>query len=747
MRTPLFFGSCALAVVGAGIGFGALGASCNVVQQNTSSGSGGASASTTSTTTSANGGSGGSGGGAVVGKGEVCTDPTLDLVQVRAMPATVFLPACPKGTAGCTSRQVKLVVDPDACSDSTLHVSTSDASIVPAPADQTFFLHKNDATVSLQAGPTSGHTTLTVYAVLNSATGSVGGKCATDSDCKSPGTRCYAATCAATTTIDVYVNDAAYTPGKPPAYCGTVAKPASASTPSLKGGDTLSLPKGGASIGLQPGGDDPDQGSFLWGVTPFPATVACAPDLPVSGYSALGPAITFGPVSSTFQREIPLSIPINPALMPSAARLRHVRVAYSGPAFKAPRVVPVADVRILTVPTTTACQADADCSSVYPASACDPKAHVCDQWQLTFKAPRLGTYQAVIEPTAGTNVFMRNMTHRAVMGISMGGGGTASFGMRHHNLFDVLAPLGGPVDWTWMLNFIATSNLGGFRSIPKGTTLKDIQLTATQCMTGADCKLDETCMGVLASPVTAGECVLMPSIDDPYAHPETFNTWWYEYPKSGNGGTFDRQAYTQIFRDLAIMYGNPNGENLSPGGENLPAGVPPTDPSVVGSNGGCSITVDPVCPVPAAPKPWPNGQVVPNDPGIPPDTCPELAAQQNLANTCPADRCSHTLTLNNYFDANFNLRRSAALPGTIEERSATARRRTRRSGPYSEHLDRDDGKTATCSRWRPRRRLQRQRRPRRGKLERPSSPRATSPGTTSAPTASRAAWSPATCPA
>ena len=56
-----------------------------------------------------------------------------------------------------------------------------------------------------------------------------------------------------------------------------------------------------------------------------------------------------------------------------------------------------------------------------------------------------------------------------VIGISMGGGGTASFGMRHHNLFDVMAPLGGPVDWTWLLSYIEEQNLGGFRSIAPGT--------------------------------------------------------------------------------------------------------------------------------------------------------------------------------------------------------------------------------------------------------------------------------------
>src|SRR6185436_2847399 len=104
---------------------------------------------------------------------------------------------------------------------------------------------------------------------------------------------------------------------------------------------------------------------------------------------------------------------------------------------------------------------------------------------------------------AGTKTFSRRLTHRAVIGVSMGGGGSAQFGMRHHDRFDVLAPLGGPVDWTWLLHHIENNHLGGFRSIPKGTTLQDIQLTATACNDSSVCKADETCMGAAAG---KGKC-------------------------------------------------------------------------------------------------------------------------------------------------------------------------------------------------------------------------------------------------
>src|SRR5262249_54747727 len=156
------------------------------------------------------------------------------------------------------------------------------------------------------------------------------------------------------------------------------------------------------------GADKPNAGSFLWSVPSFDAEIACADDILPGGYIALGPAITFGPESATFAREIPLSIPLNPARLPRKARLRHLRVAYSGPPFLEPRTVPVADPRIESIG---------------------------GRWALSFKAPRLGTYQAVVRSKAGETTRSRRLTHRAVLGVSMGGGGAAMFGMRHHDLF------------------------------------------------------------------------------------------------------------------------------------------------------------------------------------------------------------------------------------------------------------------------------------------------------------------------
>ena len=354
----------------------------------------------------------------------------------------------------------------------------------------------------------------------------------------------------------------------------------------VKPGETLggTTALGGASLGLQARADTPAQATVdgalvasptLWKVDAFDATVSCAPSVAVpAGYTALGPAVTFGPEARRFPREVPMAVPINPALLPDAARLRHVRIVYSGPAFKTPRPIPVADLSVEQTPG--------------------------GDWVARFLAPRLGTYQAVVATDAGTRTFKRHLTHRAIIGISMGGGGSAMFGSKHHDMFDVLAPLGGPVDWTYMLNHIEHNQSGGF--LPNdGTTVP-------------------TGFAPLPTPTV------------PYEHPSSYNTWWYEFPKEGNGGTFSRNSYTQIFRDLSLMFGNPNGDNKFPGGEHLPSGVNPQDPSVRGDvpEGDCTVVVEP------------TGQE------------PNAAVLQALENKCPASRCAHTQVLDKFYDGRFN---------------------------------------------------------------------------------------------
>lgn len=505
--------------------------------------------------------------GPQVRPGDVCDEPQASALKMRFSPERVFVQPCTGDAASCASRDVTLILEPDVCSDLAFTLTSSDAALT-APAAGSFGLYKGSSTVSVRGATTPGTYTLSAATTREGATASA--------------------------SIEVVVLDPA-----PPACSGTE------SSPSLTEGNTLTGKAGlaGASIGVQAGANKPNSGSYLWSVAPFPATMACGQmELPV-GATALGPAITFGDPSIRLQREIPMSVPVNPALLPDKARMRHVRVLYSGPAFKKPRIVPVADARF---------------------------EQVGGAWALAFKAPRLGTYQAIVEGDAGTVTRKRRLTHRAVTGVSMGGIGSSMFGMRHHDRFDVVAPLGGPGAWTWLLDHMDRNHLGGFRPIAPGTTLGDIQLAKTTCTTDAECQADERCLN--AVPPVVGGCTLLPKPVDPYEHTQTFNTWWAEYPRTGTGGSFPRDEYAQIFRDLALQFGNPNSENLTAGAEFLPAGVPPTDKSVLGDHPGdeCKIWIDPI------------------------DNAKNEAAQKERAQNCPHERCSHTLTLSSYYDRNYN---------------------------------------------------------------------------------------------
>ncbi len=529
-------------------------------------------------------GGGSGGGGPVLAPGDVCSQPSPAQIKIRfeaplgavdpdsgLASSFVAVPPCPDPAAGCVHRTIKVVVDPDFCAPTQVTFDTSDAAVIAAPDAGTVGLYAAEVPITITGGAKPGTAKLTAHVPRGDGT-----------------------TADATLVVDVIEPTL-------PTCTGTVQQAGLAAGASLVGG--AGLP--GASISIPKGADAPEKGSFLWSVPAFDASIACGSAALPAGTIALGPAVTFGPEAMVLHRELPLSIPVNPALLPEAARWRHLRIAYSGPAFKEPRTIPVADARVEKVD---------------------------GHWAVTFKAPRLGTYQAVVRSDAGTKLEKRRLTHRAVVGVSMGGGGTAMFGMRHHDLFDVLAPLGGPVDWTWMIWSIEQNHLGGFRPIAPGTQLADIQLTATPCTTAAECKPDEKCIGVIESPATPGKCTLMPVPQDPYEHPQAFNNWWIEYPRTGTGGKFARDEYAQIFRDLALMFGNPNGDNLTKGAENLPAGVHPDDPSQVGDhpNGECKVWVDPL------------------------GDSPDKAKQEEIAQNCPIERCSHPLTLQNYFDDEYN---------------------------------------------------------------------------------------------
>ncbi len=462
---------------------------------------------------------------------EVCFEPEVDFITARFDRAHIVL------SAGQT-RDVTLFVNPEVCTPSRATFALSDSGVASTSEDSAQLCYSHsDRTIQI-TGTAIGKTTLTATVPR-------------------PGTD------PLTIEIPVEVVDTA--------------------RPTCEGAGTSRLESGklteymGASVGLQEGATKANFGSYLWGVDPFEATVKCAADadqIP-DGYTALGPAFTFAPEEIKLPRDIPFTLPINPALIPDAARLRHVSVSYTGPAAKTPRIVPIADPKIIKVG---------------------------DGYRLSFMAPWLGTYQAVAKTDGGTVTRQRRLTYRAMMGISMGGSGTSTTGFQNHDRFDVLAPLGGPVEYTWLLGHIARNHMGGF--LPN-----DGENVPT-------------------------ELAPMPEPRLPYAHGSTFNQWWYEYPKTGNGGSFPREEYVQIFRDLALMFGNPAGYNPAPGAENLPPGVPVDHPVVVGDRDdrSCAVWVDPI------------------------DDHPDEALQDKLSDDCPLERCKpeNQITLTDFYDAKYN---------------------------------------------------------------------------------------------
>ncbi len=275
----------------------------------------------------------------------------------------------------------------------------------------------------------------------------------------------------------------------------------------------------GTAMGMPAGAAREDS----YHVEPFVLSIGCDADVVVPGYHALGPAVRFAPGHMRFARELPLTIPLRLSLLPSGANRGHVEVAYRGPHDPSGRIVSIA-------------------SPMFEGSA--------GGGRLSFEVPRLGTYQAVArdEPPRER---MRNFTFRGLLGISMGGSGTGRIGLGNPQLFDFIAPLGGPTDWRYMLEHIRRYHVGGF------CTEEQRVADPTGCAEGSS-------------------LARVPATTQLHEHPQHFEHWWYEDGHDGQGGTFDRNDYISIFRDLAAMFGNPNSDrSADPLEPNItPPGVP-----------------------------------------------------------------------------------------------------------------------------------------------------------------------------
>ena len=257
-------------------------------------------------------------------------------------------------------------------------------------------------------------------------------------------------------------------------------------------------------------------------VDAFDAEITCGEPIVPEGYLALGPPVSItGDGGHRFPRELDLAVPIRLSLLPSRAHRGHVEVAYRGPSVSA-RIVPIAD----------------------PAFEGSP-----GDGTLRFRAPRLGTYQAVVRADAPRR-RERRFTYRGMLGVSMGGSGSGRVGIGHPEVFDIVAPLGGPTDWQYMLEYIRRYHLGGF------CTEQERQSGEMDCSASSQDRA--------------------PARGEFMEHVQHFENWWFEDGYDGQGGRFDRREYLEIFRDLSAMFGNANTDSGI--GEDDPNVTPPGTP-------------------------------------------------------------------------------------------------------------------------------------------------------------------------
>jgi hypothetical protein len=227
-------------------------------------------------------------------------------------------------------------------------------------------------------------------------------------------------------------------------------------------------------------------------------SIACAPDIVPDGYIALGPAVAFGADGTWSDRAFLLTLPYKAKRLPAAADRRHVRIiaqhAGGTPYF------PAVSNRVI------------DDSNPYASL-------------VTFDSGELTTYQVVAAKDAGeprTETFGWN----AIMGVSMGGNAAMAIALRHPDLFDAFADMGGEPgpSMVYTLNMVYRYVYGGFCDAASG-------------MLGQVC----------ANPAQWPE---------QFETPSDFEHMLYQ-AGNGVGLTLDRSLYMKGTRDMSRALKNP----------------------------------------------------------------------------------------------------------------------------------------------------------------------------------------------
>ncbi len=188
---------------------------------------------------------------------------------------------------------------------------------------------------------------------------------------------------------------------------------------------------------------------------------------------------------------------------------------------------------------------------------------------LYFQNNYFGVYQAftpseILPPTT------RRFSYRGLAGISMGGGAAAMTGFRYPEKFDVLGPMGGIADTTYLMGLMHDFHMGGFcdyETITAHEGYDSIDAFVTDLDAQCGYCGPQTVPTAWSTPVN--KCYMtepreMYSRDE---HAQGFNHWYYD----DNGGNFNRDSYVDLFRDLSWGYGNPTSYN--PESSFFPAGL------------------------------------------------------------------------------------------------------------------------------------------------------------------------------
>ena len=141
-------------------------------------------------------------------------------------------------------------------------------------------------------------------------------------------------------------------------------------------------------------------------------------------------------------------------------------------------------------------------------------------------------------------------TYRAIAGFSMGAMGATFVGAAHPERFDAIGALGGPLDPDHFLGYLERAWSGGF-----------CPLAELEAIAAADpAALDDPARLPCMAPAPPQAEAVLPE------HVQSFVRWRY----GDNGGSFDRDAYLDLFTDIALAFGNlltfnPDSPFLPPG--------------------------------------------------------------------------------------------------------------------------------------------------------------------------------------